>query len=88
MVAGKCASRASRISSAQWVKSFLFFSVSFGSGKVFQPNVFEYLKSVFNFPQTVAIQTRWVREAINAIFQRGGLPTKKARFDTIVPGGR
>ena len=41
MVAGKCASRASRMSSAQRVRSALFFSVSVGTGKVFQPRVLE-----------------------------------------------
>ena len=41
MVAGKWCSRASKISSAQRVKSALFFSVSVGTGKVFQPSVLE-----------------------------------------------
>ena len=35
------ASRASRMSSAQRVRSALFFSVSGGTGKVFQPSVLE-----------------------------------------------
>ena len=33
-------------------------SYSFGTGKVFQPRVLEYRKSVLSLPQTVAIQTR------------------------------
>ena len=39
MVAGKCASRASRMFSAQAVRSALFCSVSLGSGKVFQYSI-------------------------------------------------
>jgi hypothetical protein len=37
---------------AQRVRSSLFFSVSVGTGKVFQPRVLEYEKSVFILPQT------------------------------------
>ena len=70
MVAGKCASRASRISSAQRVRSALFFSVSGGTGKVFQPSVLEYEKSVFMLAADGADPDPMKREAISAIFHR------------------
>ncbi|ESS67483.1 hypothetical protein MGMO_164c00180 [Methyloglobulus morosus KoM1] len=58
MVAGKCASLASRMFSAQRVRSALFLSVSVGTGKLFHPIVPLYDKSVRILTQTVAIQTQ------------------------------
>ena len=70
-MAGKWASRASRIFSAARVRSSLFLVVNFGTGKVFHPIVLEYLKSVFSFPPTVAIHVRCSLEERSDMFQIG-----------------
>ena len=80
MVAGKCASRARRMVSAQAVRSDLFFPVRIGTGKLFQPIVPEYDKSVRIRTHTVEIQIQCRREEMIASSYKSGSITMHARL--------
>src|SRR5678815_5876767 len=66
------------MSSAQRVRSSLFFSVRIGTGKAFQPMVFEYRSRVSSCPHTVFTQIKCIRDAMSAMFQRGASYSAKA----------
>src|SRR3546814_269920 len=81
------------MSSAQRVRSALFFSVRVGTGKVFHPRVLEYAKSVRVLPHTVAIHAMCSLDAMIDSSQIGSSYRAKLWLLTtplasIIPTGR